>query len=98
MSVHEHRQRLALQAYVEARPALRQQLATLPLAQHAAYVQQALDEEAAALHIAPWELHLQLLASSPEELAALQLAAHREIAEFANMPWAEYCALTGCKA
>lgn len=41
--------------------------------------------------IEPWELTLQLIAESPEELQAMRLEVHREVAEALGMDWDEYC-------
>ncbi len=43
--------------------------------------------------IEPWELALQLIAENPEELLAMRLEVHREVAEALGMSWEEYCQL-----
>ncbi|OLF54600.1 DUF6388 family protein [Pseudomonas chlororaphis] len=93
MSLNEDRNALALEIFIDQRCDVRRWLAGLPAAQRSAAAQQAFDEAAAAQGLAPWELSLQLLARSPEELRAWRLEAHREIADFATMAWSEYCAL-----
>ena len=53
----------------------------------------AFENEADDLGIEAWELALQLIARSPEELAAMRLEVHQEVAEALEMSWEEYCGL-----
>jgi hypothetical protein len=53
----------------------------------------AFEDEAESQGIEPWELALQLVAESPEQLKTMRLDAHKQVAETLGMNWAEYCEL-----
>ena len=54
---------------------------------------EAFEAEAERLGLFAWELTLQLTSASPQEFEARRLEVHREVAQMAQMDWAEYCEL-----
>lgn len=97
---------LALQRFLNAHPALRDELDHLnPLAAQAKgesmehfrseRLHEAYEAEAERLGLFAWELTLQLTAATPEDFAAQRLEVHREVAQMAGMDWQEYCELHG---
>ena len=96
----------ALDRFLAEHPALKQQLDTLnPLEARAVgqtmqeYRQERLNEafeaEAERLGFFAWELTLKLTSESDDAFQAQRLEVHREVAQMARMPWAEYCKFHG---
>ena len=96
----------ALDRFLAEHPALKQQLDTLnPLEARAVgqtmqeYRQERLNEafeaEAERLGFFAWELTLKLTSESDDAFQAQRLEVHREVAQMAGMPWAEYCKFHG---
>lgn len=96
----------ALDRFLAEHPALKQQLDTLnPLEARAVgqtmqeYRQERLNEafeaEAERLDFFAWELTLKLTSESDDAFQAQRLEVHREVAQMAGMPWAEYCKFHG---
>ncbi|UVL31178.1 DUF6388 family protein [Pseudomonas donghuensis] len=90
--ISPERQAIALQRYLQAHPQMREEIAALSEHEQAQQVLWAFEDAAQEQGLEPWELTLQLIAESPEELAAMRLEVHREAAEALGMGWEEYCA------
>ncbi|CAI8969486.1 MULTISPECIES: DUF6388 family protein [Pseudomonas] len=90
--ISPERQAIALQRYLQAHPQMREEIAALSEHEQAQQVLWAFEDAAQEQGLEPWELTLQLIAESPEELAAMRLEVHREAAEALGMEWEEYCA------
>ncbi|WP_339544585.1 DUF6388 family protein [Pseudomonas sp. RA_35y_Pfl2_P32] len=106
MAPIESQHELALQRFLNAHPALREELDHLnPLAAQAKgesmehfrseRLHEAYEAEAERLGLFAWELTLQLTAATPEDFAAQRLEVHKEVAQMAGMGWQEYCELHG---
>lgn len=106
MAPIESQHELALQRFLSAHPALREELDHLnPLAAQAKgesmehfrseRLHEAYEAEAERLGLFAWELTLQLTAATPEDFAAQRLEVHKEVAQMAGMDWQEYCELHG---
>ena len=89
--ISPERQAIALQRYAEANPQMREDIAVLSEHEQAQQVLWAFEDAAQEQGVEPWELTLQLIAESAEELAAMRLEVHREVAEALGMVWEEYC-------
>lgn len=85
----------ALAKYLSTYPALQDEIKDLSAAEQKQQVQWAFEDEAESQGIEPWELALELVAESPEQLSAMRLEAHAQVAEALGMEWDEYCALNG---
>ena len=92
MIAKEDRQALALQRFADAHPQLIEETQALSPREQAQQLQWAFDDAAQEQGVEPWELALQMIAESPEQLHAMRLETHREVAEALGMSWAEYCA------
>jgi hypothetical protein len=108
MSTPEPQHQAALDRFLLDHPALAEELDHLnPLAARAAgltpaqfraeRLHEAFEEHAQSLELFAWELTLKLTAASPEEYEAQRLEVHREVAQMANMSWAEYADMYGLK-
>lgn len=97
---------LALQRFLNARPALREELDHLnPLAAQAKgetmaqyrneRLHEAYEAEAERLGLFAWELTLQLTMPTVEDYEAQRLEVHKEVAQMAGMDWKEYRKLHG---
>ncbi|MNF43119.1 hypothetical protein D3C84_241910 [compost metagenome] len=106
MAPIESQHELALQRFLNARPALRETLDNLnPLAAQAKgetmaeyrneRLHEAFEAEAEQQGLFAWELTLQLTAATPEDFAAQRREVHKEVAQMAGMDWLEYCELHG---
>ncbi|MNZ58221.1 MULTISPECIES: DUF6388 family protein [unclassified Pseudomonas] len=106
MAPIESQHELALQRFLNARPALRDTLDNLnPLAAQAKgetmaeyrneRLHEAFEAEAEQQGLFAWELTLQLTAATPEDFAAQRREVHKEVAQMAGMDWLEYCELHG---
>jgi len=91
MIAKEARQALALQRFAEANPDLIEEIRGLDVREQAQQIQWAFEDAADGQGVEPWELALQLIAESPEELQAMRREVHREVAEALGMSWEEYC-------
>ncbi|EKT4468366.1 hypothetical protein QEL93_003795 [Pseudomonas putida] len=91
MIAKEARQTLALQRFAQANPQLLEDIRELDEHEQAQQIQWAFEDAADEQGIEPWELALQLIAENPEELQAMRLEVHREVAEALGMSWEEYC-------
>ena len=54
-------------------------------------IQWAFEDEAQAQGLDPWELALELIAENPQELQAMRLEVHQEVAEALGLSWEDYC-------
>ncbi|WP_288375507.1 DUF6388 family protein [uncultured Pseudomonas sp.] len=91
MIAKEARQALALQRFREANPQLLEEIHELDAREQAQQVEWAFEDAAQEQGVEPWELALKLIAESPEQLQAMRLETHREVAEALGMSWEEYC-------
>ncbi|MEB3900555.1 DUF6388 family protein [Pseudomonas putida] len=91
MIAKEARQALALQRFAQANPQLLEDIRELDEHEQAQQIQWAFEDAADEQGVEPWELALQLIAENPEELQAMRLEVHREVAEALGMSWEEYC-------
>lgn len=91
MIAKEFRQAAALERFVQANPQLVAEIAALSEAEQQQQIQWAFEDEAHEQGVEPWELTLRLIAESPEELQAMRLEVHREVAQALGMSWEEYC-------
>jgi hypothetical protein len=92
MIAKEARQALALQRFAEANAQLLEEIRELDAREQAQQIQWAFEDAAQEQGIEPWELALRLIAESPEQLQAMRLEVHHEVAEALGMAWDEYCA------
>ncbi|PHX52338.1 hypothetical protein AO354_17840 [Pseudomonas syringae pv. syringae] len=81
-------QRLAILA---THPTLKDEISALSPKEQQQQVQWAFEDEAESQGIETWELALELIAESPEQLQSMRLEAHRQVAEALGMDWEEYC-------
>ncbi|MDD1013431.1 DUF6388 family protein [Pseudomonas rubra] len=93
--ISPERQAVALQRYLDASPQMREEIAGLSEREQAQQVLWAFEDAAQEQGLEPWELTLQLIADSAEELAVMRLEVHREVAQALGMEWEEYCAFNG---
>ncbi|MFV3382566.1 MULTISPECIES: DUF6388 family protein [Pseudomonas] len=91
MIAKEARQALALQRFAEANPQLLEEIRELDAREQAQQILWAFEDAAQEQGVEPWELALQLIAQSPEELQIMRLEVHREVAQALGMSWEEYC-------
>lgn len=91
MIAKEARQALALQRFAEANPQLLEEIRELDAREQAQQIQWAFEDAAQEQGVEPWELALQMIAQSPEELQIMRLEVHREVAQALGMSWEEYC-------
>ncbi|MDF9617597.1 DUF6388 family protein [Pseudomonas entomophila] len=91
MIAKEARQALALQRFAEANPQLLEEIRELDAREQAQQIEWAFEDAAQEQGVEPWEYALQLIAESPEQLQAMRLETHREVAEALGMEWEEYC-------
>ena len=83
----------AVAKYLASRPDLQDEIKHLSPAEQQQQAQWAFEDEAESQGIEPWELALELIAESPEQLKSMRLEAHAQVAEALGMEWDEYCAL-----
>ena len=91
MIAKEARQALALQRFAEANPQLLEEIREVDAREQAQQILWAFEDAAQEQGVEPWELALQLIAQSPEELQIMRLEVHREVAQALGMSWEEYC-------
>lgn len=91
MIAKESRQAVALERFAQANPQLLEEIAGLSAHEQQQQIQWAFEDQADEQGVQPWELALQLIAESPEELRQMRLEVHREVAEALGLSWQEYC-------
>ena len=91
MIAKEDRNQAALAIFLDAHPDLREEIQVLDAREQAEQVQWAFEDEAQAQGLEPWELALQLIAESPEELKAMRLEVLQEVADALGLSWEDYC-------
>ncbi|VVP67994.1 hypothetical protein PS910_00295 [Pseudomonas fluorescens] len=91
MIAKESRQALALQRFAEANAQLLEEIRALDAREQAQQIEWAFEDAAQEQGMEPWELTLRLVADSAEELQAMRLEVHHEVAEALGMSWEEYC-------
>ncbi|AAZ36506.1 DUF6388 family protein [Pseudomonas savastanoi pv. phaseolicola] len=83
----------ALAKYLATHPTLKDEISALSPKEQKQQLQWAFEDEAESQGIETWELALELIAESPEQLQSMRLEAHRQVAEALGMDWEEYCGL-----
>ena len=91
MIAKEARQALALQRFAEQNPQMLEEIRELDAREQAQQIEWAFQDAAEGQGLQPWEYALQLIAQSPEQLQAMRLETHREVAEALGLAWEEYC-------
>ncbi|MEJ5861689.1 DUF6388 family protein [Pseudomonas farsensis] len=91
MIAKEARQALALQRFAEQNPQMLEEIRELDAREQAQQIEWAFQDAAEGQGLQPWEYALQLIAESPEQLQAMRLETHREVAEALGLEWEEYC-------
>lgn len=81
---------VALAKYLTTNTLLEDEIKQLSAEEQKQQTQWAFEDEAEDLGIEPWELALQLVAESPEQLKSMRLEAHQQVAETLGMDWHEY--------
>ncbi|EGH01083.1 hypothetical protein PSYAE_03760 [Pseudomonas amygdali pv. aesculi str. 0893_23] len=81
----------ALAKYLATHPPLKDEISALSPKEQKQQLQWAFEDEAESQGIETWELALELIAESPEQLQSMRLEAHRQVAEALGMDWEEYC-------
>ncbi|MES2868399.1 MAG: DUF6388 family protein [Pseudomonadota bacterium] len=89
----ESRNELALDTFIKAHPELLEEMKDLSAEDRQQQILWAFENEADDQGIEAWELALQLIARSPEELQTMRREVHQEVAEALQMSWEEYCGL-----
>jgi hypothetical protein len=89
----ESRNELALDTFIKAHPELLEEMKELSAEDRQQQILWAFESAADDQGIEAWELALQLIARSPEELEAMRLEVHQEVAKALDMSWEEYCGL-----
>jgi hypothetical protein len=87
----ESRNELALDTFIKAHPHLIEEMKELSHEDRQQQILWAFEDEAQNRGLETWELALELIARSPEELAAMRREVHQEVAEALDMSWEEYC-------
>lgn len=91
MIAKESRQAVALERFAQANPQLLEEIAGLNAHEQQQQIQWAFDDQAQERGLQSWELTLELIAESPEQLREMRLELHREVAEALGLSWQEYC-------
>ena len=86
----ELRQQAALDAFLAKQPELAQQISQLSPKEQAQQVEWEFEAAAQAQGLEVWELVLQTIATSPQQLAAMRIEVHQEVAEALGMDWEDY--------
>ncbi|MFJ4195522.1 DUF6388 family protein [Pseudomonas sp. NPDC089534] len=89
----EQRIDVALEKYLAATPSLQEEISALDAAEQKQQAQWAFEDEAESRGLEPWELVLELVAESPQELKAMRLEVHQEVAEALGMELQDYLEL-----
>jgi hypothetical protein len=80
----------ALAKYIVTNPVLQAEIQNLSPEEQKNQILWAFEDEAESQGIETWELALQFIADSPEQLKEMRLAAHQQAAEALGMDWDEY--------
>lgn len=91
MIAKESRQAVALERFAQANPQLLEEIAGLNAHEQQQQIQWAFEDQAQERGLQSWELTLELIAESPEQLREMRLEVHREVAEALGLSWQEYC-------
>lgn len=91
MIAKKSRQAVALERFAQANPHLLEEIAGLNAHEQQQQIQWAFDDQAQERGLQSWELTLELIAESPEQLREMRLEVHREVAEALGLSWQEYC-------
>lgn len=91
MIAKESRQAVALERFAQANPQLLEEIAGLNAHEQQQQIQWAFDDQVQERGLQSWELTLELIAESPEQLREMRLEVHREVAEALGLSWQEYC-------
>jgi hypothetical protein len=83
----------ALAKYIVTNPTLQAEIAHLDPKEQQQQILWAFEDEAEDLNIPTWDLALQFIAETPEQLKEMRLAAHKEAADALGMDWDDYCEL-----
>ncbi|MDD1968903.1 DUF6388 family protein [Pseudomonas sp. NPDC090203] len=83
----------ALAKYIVTNPTLQAEIQQLSPTEQQQQILWAFEDEAEDLGIPTWDLALQFIAETPEQLKEMRLAAHKEAAEALDMDWDDYCEL-----
>jgi hypothetical protein len=86
----ESRHQVALDRFLRDNPTLKDEIRHLSAEEQASQVQWAFEDAAEEQGLETWELILQTVAQSPEELIAMRLEVHQEVAQALGMEWGEY--------
>ena len=82
---------VALDKFLAGNPELQEEIQVLSPREQRQQVQWAFEDEAQARGLEPWELTLQLVAQTPEELKAMRREVHEEVAQALGLSWEDYC-------
>jgi hypothetical protein len=88
----------ALAKYIVTNPTLQAEIQQLSPTEQQQQILWAFEDEAEDLGIPTWDLALQFIAETPEQLKEMRLAAHKEAAEALDMDWDDYCELNDVEA
>jgi hypothetical protein len=80
----------ALAKYIVTNPVLQAEIQDLSPEEQKNQTLWAFEDEAESQGIETWELALQFIADSPEQLKEMRLAAHQQAADALGMDWDEY--------
>ncbi|WPP01623.1 DUF6388 family protein [Pseudomonas sp. HR96] len=86
----EQRHQAALDTFLAGQPDLQAQIKDLSPREQAQQVEWEFEAHAEDAGLEVWELVLQTIARSPEELKAMRTEVHQEVAEALGMEWEEY--------
>ncbi|WP_085578465.1 MULTISPECIES: DUF6388 family protein [unclassified Pseudomonas] len=89
----EQRIDVALEKYLAATPSLQEEISALDATEQKQQAQWAFEDEAESRGLEPWELVLELVAETPQELKAMRLEVHQEVAEALGMKLQAYLEL-----
>ncbi|MBV4460374.1 hypothetical protein KVG96_20640 [Pseudomonas sp. COR58] len=89
----EQRIDVALEKYLAATPSLQEEISALDATEQKQQAQWAFEDEAESRGLEPWELVLELVAETPQELKAMRLEVHQEVAEALGMELQDYLEL-----
>lgn len=90
MIAKELRHHTALDQFLAGNPDLQAQIGGLSTKEQAQQVEWEFEAHAEEQGIEVWELVLETIATSPEELKAMRLEVHHEVAEALGMDWDDY--------
>ncbi|AXJ08035.1 hypothetical protein CFN16_03445 [Pseudomonas fluorescens] len=89
----EQRIDAALEKYLAATPSLQEEISALDASEQKQEVQWAFEDEADSRGLEHWELVLEFVAETPEELKTMRLEVYQEVAEALGMDLPEYLEL-----